>query len=62
MIGRQRVTHKRFDYTPRYYNPEKDESLKRRMRIKTRTKRRNPTTVVWFAIVLLLAFYVYTQL
>ncbi len=62
MFGRQRATNRRFEYTPRYYNPAKDESLKRRMRIKTRAKRRNPTSVIWFAMLLIFALYIYTHL
>lgn len=59
-----RARHRRFDYEPRYYNPQKEESLRRRMRIKSlsRRKRRNPTGIILFVILLGLALFVYFQL
>jgi len=60
----KRVKNRRFSYEPRFYNPEKEESLKRRMRIKTlsKTRRRNPTGLIFFALLLAMAIYAYIQL
>ncbi len=63
-IPRRRVKHRRFDYEPRYYNPEKDESIKRRMRIKSRArhKRRSKLDMLYLLILLLFAMFIYNQL
>ncbi len=59
-----KAKHRRFSYEPRYYDPKKDEDLRRRMRIKslTRRKRRNPAGMILFVILLALAVFVYMQL
>lgn len=62
MPGR-RATPRRFSYEPRYYNPDKDDNLKRRMRIQSasRSKRRNPS-IIYMITLLVVAFYLYTVL
>lgn len=62
MPGR-RAQPRRFAYEPRYYNPEKDESLKRRMRIKSaaRSKRRG-SSFIYLVALLVMAIYVYNLL
>ena len=59
-----RAKHRRFSYEPRYYDPKKDEDLRRRMRIKSlsRRKRRNPAGILLFAILLAMAVFIYIQL
>ncbi|MEM1127296.1 MAG: hypothetical protein AAGI71_11645 [Bacteroidota bacterium] len=61
---KKRVTNRRFDYEPRYYNPDKDESIKRRMRLKGRSRvgRRSKADILYFVGLLLFAFYIYTHL
>jgi len=55
--------HRRYSYEPRYYNPEKEERLKRRMRIESKARRRkSPAGLIYFAIILGLAVYVYTKI
>lgn len=55
--------HRRYSYEPRYYNPEKEDRLKRRMRIESKARRRkSPVGLIYFAIMLALAAYVYTKL
>ena len=59
----RRAQPRRFNYEPRYYNPEKDESLKRRMRIKSaaHSKRRGSNYIFLIAL-LVMAIYVYNLL
>ena len=63
-LPRARAKHRRFSYEPRYYDPKKDEDLRRRMRIKSlsRRKRRNPYGILVFAILLVMALFIYFQL
>ncbi len=59
----KRRQNKRFSYEPRYYDPRKEQSIRRRMRIRSRAhKRRSPAGAVYFAILLILALYIYSQL
>ncbi|BBM69161.1 hypothetical protein [Rhodothermus marinus] len=60
----RKVTPRRFSYEPRYYNPEREERLRRRLRIERRalSKRRNPFSLIYFIILLLMALYVYNAL
>ncbi len=54
---------RRFDYTPRYYDPRKDDSLKRRMRIQSRVRRRrSPIALYYLAALLLTALYIYNAI
>jgi hypothetical protein len=49
---------KRFTYEPRFYNPDKEEDLKRRMRVKRRKKRqRSPLSILY--LIGLLSFAVF---
>lgn len=59
---KQRVRHKTFTYEPRFYNPERDERIKRRMRIKSKTHRVKSPGFLRLAILLILALLVYLQL
>lgn len=59
-----RAKHRRFSYEPRYYDPKKDEDLRRRMRIKSlsRRKRRNPAGIILFVLLLGMALFIYFQI
>ena len=63
-LPRTRAKHRRFSYEPRFYNPKKEEDIRRRMRIKSlsRRKRRNPYGILVFAILLMMALFMYFQL
>ncbi|MCY3614457.1 MAG: hypothetical protein F4058_01545 [Rhodothermaceae bacterium] len=62
LFGRKTQPRK-FDYTPRYYDPRKDDSLKRRMRIQSRVRRRrSPIALYYLAALLLTALYIYNAL
>ncbi|MBX7151528.1 hypothetical protein K1X84_07805 [bacterium] len=58
--------HKRFDYRPMYYKPEKDPDTKRRQRIKfpRQTKVTNPfsQTVIIVILIIMLALYILKKL
>lgn len=64
LLPGSRAKHRRFSYEPRFYDPKKDEDLRRRMRIKSlsRRKRRNPAGILLFFILLAMALFVYFQL
>ena len=54
---------RRFDYEPRYYDPSKDERLRRRIRIQSRARRRrSPLGLLYLAGLLLFAIYIYNAL
>lgn len=51
---------RRFSYEPRYYDPTKEESLKRRMHIYKRARRRrSPLGLIYFIALLFFAIYIY---
>ena len=59
-ISNRRSKPRRFDYEPRYYNPKKDESIKRRMRVQSRSRRRrDPSAVIYLAMLLIVALFIY---
>jgi hypothetical protein len=60
--GRRRKPRK-FGYEPRYYNKEKDDELKRRMRVKRRKKnRRSPLGLLYLIGLLLLTVFIIQNL
>ncbi len=62
-IRNRKVKPRRFSYEPRHYDPTKDESLKRRMRIHSRARRRrSPVGLLYFLALLLFAIYIYNAL
>jgi hypothetical protein len=55
--------NKSFSYEPRYYEPDEDEDLKRRMRAKRKTRRRrSPMSLLYLAGLLLFALFIYQAL
>jgi len=62
-LGRRKVRPRSFSYEPRYYDPSRDEGIKRRMRIRSRARRRrSPLDLLLFAALLFFAFYIYNAL
>jgi hypothetical protein len=55
---------RRFSYDPRYYDPRKEEDLRKRMRIRSLSRRpkRSPQGIIFFVILLVLAVWVYLNL
>ena len=62
-LGKRKVRPRAFSYEPRYYDPSRDESIKRRMRIRSRARRRrSPLALLYLAALLFFAFYIYNAL
>jgi hypothetical protein len=56
----KKPTHKKFDYQPRYYKPEKDEELKRKKKLGFRSNYRKKTsTKKPYAYIIMLAIILY---
>lgn len=55
---------RRFSYEPRFYDPKREEDMKRRMRIKSLShrKRRSPAGIIVFVILFVFAVYIYASL
>ena len=53
-----------FSYEPRFYDPSREEHVKSRMRIKSmsRAKRRSPAGIIFFFLLLGMAYYIYATL
>jgi hypothetical protein len=54
----------RFEYLPRFYDPDKDsqEDFRRKMRRERGTRRRKPRPIVWWLVVAALVVYAYLYL
>ena len=62
-VPSRKVKPRAFGYEPRHYDPTRDESLRRRMRIKSKVRRsRTPLSLVYFVILLVFAIYIYGAL
>lgn len=62
MFFGKKKSHRKFSYKPRYYNPEKEQKLKRRMRIKSKTHRGKAPSFFWLAALLGVGLYIYFAL
>ena len=62
LIPRSRPRPRRFEYEPRFYDPSKDQRLKRRMHFKRKTRRGKQPAFVGVAVLLLVALGIYTHL
>ena len=63
-MTRRRAQPRRFQYEPRFYDPTKDERLKRRIRIertRVRPKTKQPQFIA-VGLALLLALYLYLNI
>jgi hypothetical protein len=56
--------YKRFEYTPRYYNPAKDEGARHRRRIKfeSNVRRGSNRPLILIVVIFILAFLMYSFL
>lgn len=63
-VSKRRSQPRRFVYEPRFYNPKKDDDIKRRMRVRSRARRRrNPVgNVLYFSTMLFFALYIYYKM
>lgn len=61
----KRIKPREFDYTPRFYDPEKDPEEKIRQKLgfnrKRRLKRKERSPLYWL-ILLIIVFYIYLKL
>lgn len=59
----RKVKPRSFSYEPRFYDPKKDESLKRRMQVHRRSRRRrSPLGLLYFLGLLVFSLYIYFNL
>ena len=62
-VNTKRSSHRRFDYQPRFHNPEKEKKLRERIRIHSRaSRRRSPIGLIYGLILLTFAVYLYQSL
>lgn len=62
IIGGRRRKPRKFDYEPRFYDPQKEEDLKRRMRIGRESRRRNSSSLLYLLGLLIFTLYIYSVL
>ncbi len=62
LTPRHRPKARRFQYEPRFYDPSQDERSKQRIRFKSKTRRGKQPAFIAVAVLLLIAFYIYTTL
>ena len=59
-LNSKRSKHRRFDYQPRFHNPEKEQKLRDRIRIKSRaSRRRSPLGLIYALVLLTFAIFLY---
>jgi hypothetical protein len=61
LISKKQVRNTRFDYEPRFYDPTREDRLKRRMRIKSKSKprgRNQSALTIGILFILVLIIYV----
>ena len=62
-VPSKKVGNRHFSYEPRFYNPDKEDQLRRRMRIMSKVRRRrNPLGLVIFSILFNMVLYIYMTL
>ena len=64
VFSRQRAKPRQFSYEPRFYDPTKDDRIKRRMRagrLRVRPKTKQPAFIA-VGLALLLALYLYLNI
>jgi len=62
IIGGSKRKPRTFDYDPRFYDPSKNEDIKRRLRVRRKSRRRDPTSILYLIGLLLFTLYIYTSL
>jgi len=59
----RKVRNRRFEYEPRFYDPTKEERLRRRIRVQRLAhRRRSPLGLIIFGILFLMVMYIYLNL
>ena len=58
----KRTPHRTFDYPPRFYDPEKDETERRKRNLRFRSnklyRRKTKSPVIWLVIVLAIIYLI----
>ena len=58
----KKTRHRVFDYTPRFYDPEKDEIERRKRKLKFSSnrsiKRKTKSPVIWIAIIIMIIYLI----
>ncbi len=62
LTPRHRPKARRFQYEPRFYDSSHDDRVKQRIRFKSNTRRGKQPAFIIVAVLLLIAFYLYTKL
>lgn len=62
LTPKHRPKPRRFHYEPRFYDPKADDRLRQRLRFKSPVRRGKQPAFIAVALLLLLAFYIYTTL
>ncbi len=59
----RRAKPRQFQYEPRFYNPAEGESLRRRLRIRTKShvKRSSPRRLIYLGLLLVIILYLFMQ-
>ncbi|MEZ4701776.1 MAG: hypothetical protein R2834_15665 [Rhodothermales bacterium] len=63
-VPSKRPQHRKFDYQPRFYNPEREQKIRERIRIQSHaaSRRRSPIGLVYAIILFIFAVFLYTSL
>lgn len=62
-VPSKRPLPRKFDYEPRFYDPRRDESLRQRMRVARKARKRSsPTRALYIGALLALALYLLNTL
>ncbi len=62
-VRTKNVKHRKFDYQPRFYDPEQEKKLAERIRIRSRaTRRRSPVGLIYALVLLTFAVFLYHSL
>lgn len=62
-VPNKRPTPRRFDYEPRFYDPEQETSLRQRLRGARKVRKRSsPTKALYLGIILVIVLYLLNTL
>lgn len=62
IIGGRNRKPRNFDYEPRFYDSSKEDDIKRRMRVRRKSQRRDPASILYLIGLLLFTLYIYSTL
>lgn len=62
IIGGSKRKPRKFDYDPRFYDSSKEDDIKRRLRVRRKSNRRDPTSILYLIGLLIFTIYIYTSL